>query len=105
MNKEDDICWYHEKLTRKEAEQLLLQDGNVDGSFLVRRSGSSSGDFVLSVLHNNEVAHFQIRRHIDDAFFSIGMINYLRTIHVGMAARICFTARRITAMKRLFWSC
>ncbi|XP_065166490.1 tyrosine-protein kinase Shark-like [Atheta coriaria] len=71
MNKEDDICWYHEKLTRKEAEQLLLQDGNVDGSFLVRRSGSSSGDFVLSVLHNNEVAHFQIRRHIDDAFFSI----------------------------------
>lgn len=25
MNKEDDICWYHEKLTRKEAEQLLLQ--------------------------------------------------------------------------------
>lgn len=29
------------------------------------------GDYVLSVLYNDQVTHFQIRRHLGDAFFSI----------------------------------
>lgn len=49
-----------------------FSDGRLDGSFLVRESNSSSGDFVLSVRHNTDVSHFQIRRHTEDAFFSIG---------------------------------
>lgn len=50
----------------------MLLDGRPDGSFLVRDSNSSVGDYVLSVLHDGQVSHFQIRRHADDAFFSIG---------------------------------
>ncbi|CAG9855427.1 unnamed protein product [Phyllotreta striolata] len=68
--KYDEIRWYYGKLTREEAETILTQDGR-NGLFLVRDSNSSTGDYVLSVLHNSLVRHYQIRRHIDDAFFSI----------------------------------
>lgn len=43
-----------------------------DGTFLVRESSSASGDFVLSVLYQNDVIHYQIRKHGEDAFYSIG---------------------------------
>ncbi|EFA10985.1 tyrosine-protein kinase Shark [Tribolium castaneum] len=71
MCTDEDIFWYHGKLSREATENLLKEEGRPDGSFLVRESNSSTGDFVLSVLHNNEVSHFQIRRHSEDAFFSI----------------------------------
>lgn len=45
--------------------------GGTDGLFLVRDSNTCKGDFVLSVLYKNEVTHYQIRRHGEDAFFSI----------------------------------
>lgn len=50
---------------------LLNLESCEDGVFLVRESSSSSGDYVLSVLHDKEVVHYQIRRHGEDAFFSI----------------------------------
>lgn len=37
----------------------------------MRESNTSPGDYVLSVLHNDEVWHYQIRRRGEDAFFSI----------------------------------
>lgn len=43
-----------------------------EGTFLVRESSTSAGDYVLSVLHDREVIHYQIRKHGEDAFFSIG---------------------------------
>lgn len=49
---------------------FLDERGN--GTFLVRESSSSSGDYVLSVLHKGQVIHYQIRKHGEDAFFSIG---------------------------------
>nr|XP_023011700.1 tyrosine-protein kinase shark [Leptinotarsa decemlineata] len=70
-NNYEDIRWYHGKLSREETERVLLQDGRKNGLFLVRESNSSTGDYVLSVLHNDQVSHFQIRRHAEDAFFSI----------------------------------
>ncbi|XP_033227086.1 tyrosine-protein kinase Shark isoform X2 [Belonocnema kinseyi] len=72
MASEDDIFWYHENLPREDAENLLKNDERGNGTFLVRESSSSSGDFVLSVLHEGEVIHYQIRKHGEDAFFSIG---------------------------------
>ncbi|KAJ8970015.1 hypothetical protein NQ314_001444 [Rhamnusium bicolor] len=71
MNKYDDICWYHGKLSRIDAENLLMQDIRGNGLFLVRESNSSTGDYVLSVFYKDQVSHFQIRRHTEDAFFSI----------------------------------
>nr|CAI5828820.1 unnamed protein product [Callosobruchus analis] len=72
MNKKvDDISWYHGKLSREDAEDLLKQESEKNGLFLVRDSISSIGDYVLSVIHNKEINHYQIRRHVEDAFFSI----------------------------------
>lgn len=56
---------------------LIISDSGEEGTFLVRDSASSTGDYVLSVLGPDEVVHYQIRKHEDDAFFSIG--NYLST--------------------------
>ncbi|XP_046960107.1 tyrosine-protein kinase Shark isoform X2 [Vanessa cardui] len=70
MNREDNVNWFHGKISRDTAEKLLKEEGE-DGVFLVRESNSSPGDFVLSVLHQGDVVHYQIRRHGEDAFFSI----------------------------------
>ncbi|XP_038677676.1 tyrosine-protein phosphatase non-receptor type 11b isoform X1 [Scyliorhinus canicula] len=45
--------WYHGHLSGKDAEKLLTDKGK-PGSFLVRESLSKPGDFVLSVLTNEE---------------------------------------------------
>uniref|UniRef100_A0A8C1GJK9 protein-tyrosine-phosphatase n=1 Tax=Cyprinus carpio TaxID=7962 RepID=A0A8C1GJK9_CYPCA len=45
--------WYHGHLSGRDAEKLLTEKGK-SGSFLVRESQSKPGDFVLSVLTNEE---------------------------------------------------
>lgn len=72
MNREDEnIRWYHGKISREAADELLKADGTQDGYFLVRDSSSVAGDFVLTVMSDGEPVHYQIRRHGEDAFFSI----------------------------------
>ena len=63
--------WFHGKLSRQEAEEILKEDGFDEGLFLVRCSSSAVGDFVMSVVHKNEVIHYQIRRRQEDALFSL----------------------------------
>lgn len=70
MNRDDNVNWFHGKISRDAAEKLLKEEGE-DGVFLVRESNTSPGDYVLSVLHQGQVVHYQIRRHGEDAFFSI----------------------------------
>uniref|UniRef100_H3CZX7 Tyrosine-protein phosphatase non-receptor type n=1 Tax=Tetraodon nigroviridis TaxID=99883 RepID=H3CZX7_TETNG len=45
--------WYHGHLSGRDAEKLLTDRGKA-GSFLVRESQSKPGDFVLSVITNEE---------------------------------------------------
>lgn len=88
MSREERVYWFHGKLARDQAEAVLRADNNNsdaaedgtsfatatpsdNGRFLVRESHSSDGDYVLSVLHQGEIYHYQIRRHGEDAFFSI----------------------------------
>ncbi len=69
-----DENWFHplEKLSsREDAEEKLRERGFREGLFLVRESSTSEGDFVLSVVHREEVIHYQIRRFNEDAFFSL----------------------------------
>ena len=47
--------WFHGKLSRIEAEEVLKENGFDEGLFLVRNSSSAIGDFVLSVVHKDEV--------------------------------------------------
>lgn len=68
------LRWYHGHLSGKDAEKLLTEKGK-SGSFLVRESQSKPGDFVLSVLTNEEkhenvdrktkVTHVMIRYQVN----------------------------------------
>ena len=54
--------WFHGILSRSQAEEVLHENGFEEGLFLVRNSSSAIGDFVLSVVHKEEVIH--IRRSL-----------------------------------------
>ncbi|CAG0882307.1 unnamed protein product [Darwinula stevensoni] len=74
ISREDlEFTWFHGKVSREMAEtRLLSNDRNCDeGTFLVRESNSSSGDYVLSLVNSGKVVHFQIRQMGDDAFYAI----------------------------------
>ncbi|XP_036598224.1 SHC-transforming protein 3 [Trichosurus vulpecula] len=45
--------WYQGEMSRKEAEQLLKKDGD----FLVRKSTTNPGSYVLTGIHNGQVKH------------------------------------------------
>lgn len=62
---------------------VLLGELSRDGFFLVRESQTTPGDYGLSVVYGEEVIHYQIRRHGEDAFFSIGKFieNYNFLLH------------------------
>ncbi|GBN82783.1 Tyrosine-protein kinase Shark, partial [Araneus ventricosus] len=73
--------------------------GNQEGLFLVRESSSSPGDYVLSLIHDNSPIHYQIRRHGEDAFFSIDdgpiihglemLISYYQEDAQGLSTKLC----------------
>lgn len=45
--------WYHGVMSRRDAEKLLLEDGD----FLVRKSTTNPGSFVLTGMHNGLAKH------------------------------------------------
>ncbi|XP_039263194.1 growth factor receptor-bound protein 2-like isoform X1 [Styela clava] len=54
--------WYHGRISRLEAENILGQKPLPDGAFLIRESESSPGDFSLSVKYGDGVQHFKVLR-------------------------------------------
>ncbi|XP_056435907.1 growth factor receptor-bound protein 14 isoform X1 [Gadus macrocephalus] len=52
--------WFHGQLSRDEAQRLIIQQGQVDGLFLLRDSQSNPNTFVLSLCHLQRIRHFQI---------------------------------------------
>ena len=58
--------WYHGGINGREAEVLLMNKGQ-DGSYLVRSSSHSPGNYVLSARVADEVSHVIIR-HRDNKF-------------------------------------
>uniref|UniRef100_A0A5F9DR14 Growth factor receptor-bound protein 14 n=1 Tax=Oryctolagus cuniculus TaxID=9986 RepID=A0A5F9DR14_RABIT len=58
--------WFHHKISRDEAQRLIIQQGLVDGVFLVRDSQSNPKTFVLSMSHGQKIKHFQIIPIEDD---------------------------------------
>ncbi|CAJ0942961.1 unnamed protein product, partial [Mesorhabditis belari] len=62
-----DHPWYLGKISRRDSEALLNSPGTRDGTFLVRQSESSAGDFSISVRFRNTaqgvgVQHFKVLR-------------------------------------------
>uniref|UniRef100_A0A4X2LVE9 Growth factor receptor-bound protein 14 n=1 Tax=Vombatus ursinus TaxID=29139 RepID=A0A4X2LVE9_VOMUR len=58
--------WFHHRISRDEAQRLIIQQGPVDGVFLVRDSQSNPKTFVLSLSHGQKIKHFQIIPLEDD---------------------------------------
>ncbi|CAF0879966.1 unnamed protein product [Didymodactylos carnosus] len=64
---EDEDSWMFENISREEAINML-QD-QVNGTFLVRQSGTIIGDLVLCVKEGSKVSHYIINcRHNYDDF-------------------------------------
>ncbi|XP_043085846.1 SHC-transforming protein 3 [Puntigrus tetrazona] len=49
----EDQTWYHGEMSRRQAEKLLLHDGD----FLVRKSTTNPGSYVLTGMHNGLAKH------------------------------------------------
>uniref|UniRef100_A0A3Q2C8V8 Growth factor receptor bound protein 14 n=1 Tax=Cyprinodon variegatus TaxID=28743 RepID=A0A3Q2C8V8_CYPVA len=58
--------WFHGKMSRDEAQRLIMQQGPIDGVFLLRDSQSNPKTFVLSLCHMQKIKHFQIVPVEDD---------------------------------------
>ncbi|XP_044857859.1 GRB2-related adapter protein 2 isoform X1 [Mauremys mutica] len=52
--------WFNEGISRHEAETLLMS--KEVGSFIIRASQNSPGDFSISVRHEDDVQHFRVMR-------------------------------------------
>lgn len=94
----DDASWYHGRITRDQAIEILLQNGRQEGLFLVRnKAGGSEDNFVLSLWHGNQALHFQIQSRggiyysIDDGPSFEGLdslIEYYREQADGLPIRL-----------------
>ncbi|KAI1885672.1 hypothetical protein AGOR_G00206230 [Albula goreensis] len=65
--------WFHGRITREESHRMVMQQGQVDGLFLLRDSQSNPKAFVLTLCHHQKIKHFQILPCEDDGqvFFSL----------------------------------
>ena len=69
MSSNNDLCWYHGKISRDVATQALLKrGGGRDGFYLIRDCSSAPGDYVLSLWNRNQVLHFQVHCLGDNKF-------------------------------------
>jgi hypothetical protein len=58
--------WFHGKISRKDAENMLTSPGNPRGTFLIRESESATGSYSLSILDESPsrervIKHYRIR--------------------------------------------
>lgn len=56
--------WYHGTLDRIEAQRLIQENGSKEGSFLVRLSDRNIGCFVLTMLHEQQLYNFVIKKDV-----------------------------------------
>ena len=63
------FSWFFGAIKRIDAEKQLMQPFNSHGSFLVRDSETTPGDFALSIRDTENVKHYRIRRLEVGGFF------------------------------------
>ncbi|KAM4539334.1 growth factor receptor-bound protein 10-like isoform 1-T2 [Odontesthes bonariensis] len=78
--------WFHGRIMREEAHKMIMQQGQVDGLFLLRDSQSNPKAFVLTLCHHQKIKHFQILPCEEDGqvFFSLddGATKFTDLIHL-----------------------
>ncbi|XP_061886170.1 growth factor receptor-bound protein 10-like isoform X2 [Entelurus aequoreus] len=68
--------WFHGRIMREEAHKMIIQQGQVDGLFLLRDSQSNPKAFVLTMCHHQKIKHFQILP-VFKRFVEIGRVVYI----------------------------
>ena len=86
--------WFFDRINRTDAEKLLLMKDYVSGTFLVRKSKSHPGNYVLSVRNNDTVQHYIIRKAYNGDFYihpqqQFITLNELVRHHSRDAHRLC----------------
>ena len=61
----EEFLWFHGRVTREDAEELLEPTRMVDGCWLLRDSTTKTGDYALSLCYKGQMYHYQIGRHSD----------------------------------------
>uniref|UniRef100_A0A8C6Y519 GRB2-related adapter protein n=1 Tax=Naja naja TaxID=35670 RepID=A0A8C6Y519_NAJNA len=87
--------WYSGKISRQGAEKALLKR-RFRGTFLIRESESSPGDFSISVSYGDQVLHFKVLRdkkgkyHLwEEKFNSINeLVNFYRTSSIDKKRQV-----------------
>ncbi|XP_062866656.1 growth factor receptor-bound protein 10-like [Trichomycterus rosablanca] len=78
--------WFHGRIMREDSHRMIMQQGQVDGLFLLRDSQSNPKAFVLTLCHHQKIRHFQILPYEEDGqiFFSLdeGATKFTDLIHL-----------------------
>uniref|UniRef100_A0A672R492 Growth factor receptor-bound protein 10-like n=1 Tax=Sinocyclocheilus grahami TaxID=75366 RepID=A0A672R492_SINGR len=78
--------WFHGRIMREESHRMIMQQGQVDGLFLLRDSQSNPKAFVLTLCHHQKIKHFQILPFEEEGqvFFSLddGSTKFTDLIHL-----------------------
>lgn len=62
----NQVTYFHGKITREQAEDLLLHYGAAEGMFLLRES--VGGNFAVSICHKGRVHHYNVERQADGTY-------------------------------------
>lgn len=73
----DEDRFYFGKITSNEADEILMKEGGEEGTFLIRESCSSPGNYVLSFISDGQPIHILIQKYKGDGF-SLVVLNEAR---------------------------
>ena len=68
--------WYFGAIDRNEAERLLMHIANASGSFLIRESTSSHGNYSLSIRDAKKVRHHRIQKLDSEGYFVTPQVTF-----------------------------
>ncbi|XP_070000132.1 tyrosine-protein kinase HTK16 isoform X6 [Penaeus vannamei] len=77
----DEDRYFFHKITSEEANEILAREGGEEGTFLVRESCSSPGNYVLSFITEGQPIHILIQKYREDAFFSLVIDEETQVFH------------------------
>ena len=68
--------WYFGATTRKDAEKQLMQPFNVYGSFLIRNSDTSPGNYTLAIRDTKKIKHYKIHKLDGGGFYVTPQVTF-----------------------------
>lgn len=91
--------WYHGKISRVQAEELL--SNSEEGLFLVRESNNFPGDYTLCVYSNHKVEHYHIiyknnRLTIDEEVYFENLLKLVEHYEVDADGLVCRLKQPLT---------